>query len=289
MKYFTLHLLAFISIFQICTASIDEKGCCETNIEFSYSMGRYISINNDYFDIGLFTPLVSSIGQSLFLDIHGYRFNDSKWATSIGLAERYQLSELNIVGFNLYYDYRRGKSKNNFHQMGLGFEWLNDCWDIRINGYLPVSKKTQTASFCLFDQLGDGFFATRRNIEFAYSGFDTEIGHAFENYCDINLYAAVGPYYYQRADQRHFWGAHCRLELNWKSIFSLSIRLSNDNIYSTNVQGIFQVSFPIDFFNLNSCFWQSENNCPFSQSVWRNGIILTDHCCDWTWNWADKN
>ena len=106
MIYFFFYLSAFISISQICTASMDDKGFRETNIEFCYHTGRYISINDDYFDIGLFTPLFSSIDQSLFLDVHGYRFNDSKWATSVGLAERHQLSEIDTVVINLYYDYR---------------------------------------------------------------------------------------------------------------------------------------------------------------------------------------
>lgn len=278
--------LTTISINQVCA---DCSQCCreifqETEVEFSYNFGNYISIDENYFEIGLFAPLALSDSYTTFLDLNGYRFDDGKWASSTGLGIRKDLSERGALGINLYYEYRRGESKNDFHQIGFGGEWLNQCWDIRINGYLPVWRKTQTSQFCAFNHLRDGFFATRRRIEYAYSGFDAEIGGPLLDYCDFNLYGAIGPYYYAHSHQHHFWGGHGRLELDWKSILSLKIRISSDKVYSTNAQGIIQVSFPIDF-----CWENWKSHCLINQKARRNGVILTDHCCDWTWNWDDKN
>lgn len=278
--------LTIISIYQV-FADCSQK-CTEifqgTQIEFGYNTGSFISIDQDYSEMRLFTPLSLSNSYTPFLDIHGYRFNNDKWAASAGFGIRRNLSELSALGINTYYDYRRGKSNHNFHQIGFGFEWLNNCFDIRINGYFPFLQKMQTSDFCVFDQLGDGFFATRRRVEYSYSGFDAEIGMPIIKYCDFNLYAAAGPYYYIRSHQNHFWGGHGSLELDWKSILSLQIRMSYDNVYSTNVQGIIQISFPLNF-----CWKNWGCHHLINQQVRRNGIILIDHCCDWTWNWDDKN
>lgn len=289
MKNFILsYLLNMLLISQIwADDSPSYDALHATQIEFGYYTGKFISIDKDYGEAGLFAPLSLSNCYTPFLDIRGYRFNDGKWAASTGVGIRKNISEFSVVGINAYYDYRRGESKHNFHQIGLGFDWLNNCWDFRFNCYLPVCRKTQTSSFCVFDKLGDGFFATRRKIEYAYSGFDAEIGAPLWSYCDFNLYGALGPYYYLRSHQNHFLGGHGRLELDWKSMISFQVRMSYDKVYSTNVQGIIQISIPLDSFC--SCWENCECKQLMSQRVHRNGIILTDHCCNWTWNWDDKN
>lgn len=288
MRNFVLSgLLTMISSFQVCA---DCSQCCdtifqETQIELGYYTGDYISIDEDYCEASVFAPFSLSNCYTPFLDVRGYRFNHGKWAASAGVGIRKNLSEDSALGVNTYYDYRRGESDHNFHQIGLGFEWLNNCWDMRINGYLPVAKKRQQSSFCVFNHIGDDFFATRRKSEFVYSGFDAEVGMQFLNYCDFNVYGAAGPYYYVRSDQNHFWGGYGRLELDWKSILSAQVRVSHDKVFSTNVQGIFQITFPLDFFCSGWENWGC--NHLVNQQVWRNGIILTDHCCNWTWNWDD--
>ena len=290
-NFVALSLLTILSISQL-SADISQSSdsiCQESQIEFSYNIGKFISIEEDYFEADMIVPLFSSKCYTPFLDVRGYHFNDGKWAANLGFGIRKNLSECSVLGINTYYDYRRGKSKNNFHQIGLGFEWLNSCWDIRINGYLPISQKTQTFDRCVFDHLGDGFVATRRRIEYAYSGFDGEIGISLLSYCDFNLYSAIGPYYYRRSRQNHFWGGYGRLELDWKSIISFQVQMSYDKVYSTNVQGIIQISVPLDFFCSCSCWGDWGCHRLINQRVRRNGIIQTDHCCDWTWNWDDRN
>lgn len=289
-----LILISIVPLWGDCEQCCESCESCdwrfqEAQIELGYSVGKYISIDKNYSTIGLFVPLTSPDCYSTFLDVYGYRFNDGKWAASAGVGIRQDVSEFSTIGINAYYDYRRGEAKHNFNQIGIGIEWLNGCWDFRANGYLPISKKTQTSSFCNFDQLGDGFFATRRRIEYAYSGFDAEIGFPLLNYCDFNLYGAAGPYYYQRSHFNRFFGGYGRLELNWKSFLTFQVRMSHDKVYSTKVQGMIQISFPLDYFFSNSCRKEEECCQLIYPRVRRNGIILTDHCCDWTWNWDDRS
>ena len=259
----------------------------DAHLELGYSAGKFISIDKDYAEIGLFNPIDLSCCWVPFIDARGYHFNDGKWAASAGGGIRTSLSNCSVLGINTFYDYRRAHIERDFHQIGVGLEWLNNCWDFRINGYLPISKKTQTKT-CVFNELGDGFFAKRQKREFAYSGFTSEIGVPLINNCDFNFYAALGPYYFFRSHQNHFWGGYGRLELNWKSILSLQVRASYDRKHHTRVQGIIQFYIPFDFFCCSSC--DDCCNCRdlLLQPVRRNGIILTDNCCNWKWNWDDE-
>lgn len=258
-----------------------------TRFQLGYSVGKFISIDQDYAKTGLFIPLNISPHWTSFIDVNAYRFNDCRWASSDGLGIRRIISESSLIGVNAYYDYRRGEARHNFHRIGLGFEWLNTCFDVRINGYLPVGNKTQTSSFYSFNNIGGGFFATRRKIEYAYRGFDAEIGLPFWNQCDSSLYISGGPYYYFRHRIQHFWGGFGRLMLNWNSMISVELRASYDRVYSAHFQGCVQLSIPFDFFCPSTC---GKSRCDWflTQPTRRNGIIQTDHCCNWTWNWNDK-
>jgi hypothetical protein len=229
--------------------------------EIGYTSGKFISIEEDYAEVGLWVPC-----QDYFIDAKGFRFENDKWAGSLGLGCR-----KNEFGVNAYYDYR-----NRFHQLGAGLEWFGCSWHFRLNGYLPIGPKVRTLDKCLFDQWGDGFLAARRKVEFAYSGFDGEAEIPLMNYYDFSLFAAAGPYYFQKTHFKHMWGGFGRLELNWKERLIFQLRISCDTIHKTHVQGTVQVNLPLD-----SCFHRY-------LPVRRNSIILTDKCCNWFWNWDDN-
>jgi hypothetical protein len=103
---------------------------------------------------------------------------------------------------------------------------------MRVNALLTLlSKNTGVVFFYDFDNLGNGFFsppAVKLNMHIVV--FDAEIGLPLLSYCDFSLYGAAGPYYYTLSHQENFWGGHGRLELNWKSILSLQIQISYDNV-----------------------------------------------------------
>lgn len=259
----------------------------EPRFEVGYAIGDFISVHRNYAEVGLFLPVSFNTWQP-FIDVTGYRFDNGKWASSAGLGIRKICNECSAIGVNAYYDYRRSDHRRDFHQLGVGFEWLNKCWDIRVNTYFPVGDKNQTARFCKFD-IGDNFHATRRLNDYAYSGFDAEIGAPFLRYCGFDLYGAIGPYYYRNhhkhVKHRDFTGGFIRLELDWMTVFSIQLLASHDRVYRTNVQGIFAVAIPFDFFCFNSCNENCGCECGITQAVQRNGIIQLDHCCNWTWNW----
>lgn len=268
-----------------------------STFEVGYAFGRYISLDENYLELGLFTPLLQSDSSQFFIDAKGYRFDNGKWGSSAGVGFRTKLCDYGF-GANVYYDYLRSfHSKHNYNQWGIGLEFLGGCFDVRANGYFPFGKRKYSSCTCVFDfndfSYGDfsdsnsGFYAENTKKEFAYTGFDAEVGFQLFSFCDIDFYAAGGPYYYKRCDKKFdFWGGYGRFEVSWKDILSAQVIVTSDKVYNTNVQGIVRLSVPLNFF---SCSSQCTCDNLLAQPVRRNGVILTDTCCDWCWNWDDCN
>lgn len=271
-----MYLCFFCFIFQINAFELNDL-----RLGVSYQTGRFIRIDRDYLDFNVFLP-VEIKDLDVFIDLDGYRFNDGKWGASTGIGIRKELSDGCVLGLNTYYDYLRGRGRFSFHQVGVGFEMLSDCFDVRINGYLPVSEKVHSHQCLSFHYSGTDFHASRCKLEYAYGGLDAEIGKPLLTYYDFDLYGAVGPYYFYRRNFKHFCGGYARLEVDWKSILSVGVQASYDKFNAIRLQGIFAVSIPLDFCKIGAI---CEDSSLFLQNVRRNGVILTDHCWDWEWNW----
>lgn len=268
----------------LCSATLvgQEFTLKNTRLYAGYATGRFISIDQAYTKMGLFLPISCCNDAAAFVDGRAYCFNDGKWAASGGLGVRKDFCEWGVVGINAYYDYLRGCAKSNYNQVGVGLEWLHECWDARINGYLPVNTKTQLCKKCNFDQIGNGFSASKRNVEFVYKGLNAELGAPVINHEKGTLYAAAGPYYYHTTYHR-FWGGYGRVAMYMGSYISAEVRFSYDSVYKWNAQGYAQLSIPLNFFCSSNCCCSDL----LFQPVQRNDLILTDRCCRWKWNWED--
>lgn len=248
---------------------------------FAYTQGKYISLETGYATVGIFTPYAKRDWLT-FVDLRGYRFDDNRWGGSVGLGGRFMLPCYGAVGLNAYYDALEGKWGGNFHQVGGGLEWLNPCWDIRLNGYFPIGRHSHFHKKCFFSDLGGGFMASRGRLEYVYSGVDLEAGMHLFTRGAWDLYGALGPYYYSAHEhKRYFYGAFARLQFSYNDYFYAQIKMSHDRIYHTRVQGTVELKIPLEFFlclPACGCEW-------FTKPVYRNGVILTEQCCTWSWNW----
>lgn len=260
-----------------------EADLAEIQVDIGYAFGRYINIK-DYASIGAYTCIDLKEPYSSFLDVRGFRFNNGKWAYSTGMGLRYQFTDENMIGVNGYYDYRRGKTRGNFHQLGLGVEWEGCLLEARLNGYFPISNRVHQGN-CDRCDLGDGYVITHRKCEYANTGFDAEIGINVYTDCDFNIYSAAGPYYYSRSHNNCFWGGFSRLEIDWHDFLSIELIYSYDQRHCSNVQGIVKFTIPLDFFCNTGLFSMCDSCEDVSKSPHRNGIIVTDHCDRWSWNW----
>ncbi len=288
---FFLVKLRKISVFAIYALPIQVSCgewlyCKESRMDLEYNFGEFISIEDTYADVELFVPILYSEKEIISLNVGWYQFDNRKCAANIGLCARKCINEDNIVGINAYYDYLRENCHANFNRIGVGIEWFNIFSDMRINAYLPTWNNPYPCKRCVFDQIGQGFFAAKTISVSAYRGFDAELGKGLWKNHHFKLYGAAGTYYFNEKCLNSFWGGMARIELNWKSLFFLKVRASYDHVYHTNIQATVGISIPLDF---SFSKWH-EKNCSFNlrQPIQRIGIILTDRYCHWTWNWDDE-
>jgi hypothetical protein len=254
-----------------------------SHLEVSYSVGKFIGIDENYAELGVFAPLYLSNSYLAFLDCRGYRFNDSKWGESTGVGFRRALTNYHILGANLYYDNLEGDFHKSFNRLGVGLEWLGNCLDLRLNGYFPLGSETHSSKKISYENYMGDYHATCHEEQFSISrGFDAEIGGCFFNRNKFVAYGAVGTYYYFSKDDTNYFGGQARLEVFFNSIVSLQVKTSYDSVNHSHTQGRILLSIPLDFFcKKPRCFYRNK----ILQPIKRNSIIFTDKCCDYTWNW----
>jgi hypothetical protein len=256
-----------------------EWDLSKIELEAGYTSGRFISIKDDYAEIGLFAPVGIDHTWEPFVDATGYCFKDGKWAASAGLGLRGAATSYKAWGINAFYDYLRGENKKDFHRAGFGAEWLTECYDLRINAYIPFCCRTQHVDTRVYTE--SNFFVVVNRFQYAYTGFDAEIGRRLFVNSALSLYLAGGPYYYTKKHFDNFWGGFVWAEVNWRSLVSLQARASYDHAYSINAQAAILITLPLDLLSCFAC----ECSTPMSQRVRRTGIVLTGKdCCCWN-NW----
>lgn len=259
-----------------------NKILANSHLEGGYAFGKFIGIEKDYAQAGLFAPFALSPQWLAFTDLQGYRFQDHTWASSFGVGLRAWNDNQRIVGANFYYD-RTWKNKA-FHRLGLGFEWITPSWDFRLNGYVPLGSQKHRIGQRRFRYEGD-YNATVQLVEYPFSGgLDAQVGTLLAFWHDFNIYGAIGPYYYPKNHFRSVFGGFTRLEFNWKSFVSMQMRVSFDRVYHTHVQGLVKINIPFEILSN----WPSLDdlyNVFFTQPVRREGIIFSKRCCQYKWNW----
>lgn len=189
-----------------------------------------------------------------FVDCRGHIFDNGKLAANAGLGIR-ALKDCRVYGANVYYDYRNTKHQH-YNQIGFGFETLGNRWDFRANAYLPVGPKTSplyntnTTSVTVFDTfqgnslLTTETFTTEGKVQFAMSGINTEVAfHILQNE-NIDLSAAIGPYYYNYRSNQAF-GGQARIRAQVYDYLSLEIINSYDSRFHENIQGSIGFNIPL--------------------------------------------
>jgi trimeric autotransporter adhesin len=177
-----------------------------------------------------------------FLDVRYHFFNNGKPALNTGLGLRY-LTTSRVWGINGYYDYRK-TNHQHYNQISMGLESLGKIWDFRINGYLPVGKKTSGLFDTRFDEFKNHFLYIRQKKEFAMKGANAEVGAHVNRYKNAPLYFAMGPYYLE-GQGKVAWGGEARAAADLFGCLRLEASTSYDNVFKWIGQG--QVSLVIPF------------------------------------------
>ncbi len=229
---------------------------------------------------GLVFPIRSTNYIWPFLDLRFHRFDNNEIAANGGLGFRYNAFHNKIIfGLNTYFDYRSDHDHRfHFPQIGCGFEMLSRALDLRVNGYFPL-KKEKTIRHCVFDHYQGGFIMSRKKVEVALEGVDLEIGRSLRQTNLIDLYAAIGPYYYGGNACRHTIGGRFRLNLNIYDYFFIDGILSYDHLYKTKAQGQIRFNFPIGCTSEKTRMRKK-----LTQPIQRHEIIVLSKYCKWKKN-----
>jgi len=177
------------------------------------------------------------------LDLRGHVANDGKWATNAGIGLRY-LNDCatTVYGLNFYWDWREA-DHFNFHQLGAGIEFLWPCWDLRLNGYAPITstKKTYRKKFDRF-QGNRSYFEKKQ--ELALSGLDGAVGYWLYNCGIFGIHTALGGYYFRGDHGTNVGGGLLRAKVRITDIVSLKGEVSYDNEFKWNGQGELAIHIP---------------------------------------------
>jgi hypothetical protein len=180
-----------------------------------------------------------------FLDLRVHRFDNNKYAFNAGLGLRYfSPSNCMFWGANAYYDYRQTKHKN-YKQVGIGLEALGAHWDYRINGYIPVSERKSHGYNVKFDKFKAHRLYFTTKYEYDMAGVNAEVAYHWMPTSNIDLTAALGPYYFQGEYHKFAAGGQGRFKATFLNAISIEAIGSYDNLFKWNGQGQLCFSIPL--------------------------------------------
>jgi len=222
----------------------DEQSPRTQRVEAKHIEANGVGYNEGYSTLEGFFTIPSTLDGSWvpFLDIRGHISNNGKPAVNGGVGIRY-LTDSRVWGLNTYYDYRK---TNRFHynQVGFGFETLGEIWDFRVNAYVPVGKKDSHLFNTHFHEFKHHSITLSSKKEVAMKGANAEVGAHALRMKNWKLYAATGPYYFER-EAKVAWGGEARVALTIYDHVRLQLSGSYDSIFRGIVQG--EVAFTFSF------------------------------------------
>ncbi|MDF1823613.1 MAG: right-handed parallel beta-helix repeat-containing protein [Verrucomicrobiales bacterium] len=185
-----------------------------SNVQYKGGNSRHIG------QLGFTIPFAQNEDTLLFLDFRGRIDDQDTEEFNLGLAYRKLLPNEWIFGAYGFFDRNTTAYGNEFDQGTVGFEFLSEDWDFRVNGYLPDLKGQDAGlapGFGSISTIGNQFVIdTRRLEERAYYGGDYEIGKRVvvfgENENEVRVFG--GGYYFDNDAPGYAYiaGARVRIE-----------------------------------------------------------------------------
>ncbi|NGX39797.1 MAG: hypothetical protein KR126chlam1_01130 [Chlamydiae bacterium] len=272
-----------------CSSCVEEcDDCCcpeDVCIDSLYLTLRHIDPKGVGYEEGyttleaLYFPFVENHCFQPFLDVRGHVFNDAEFAANAGIGLRYLDDCCASWGANVYYDYRSDRDRKvHFHQIGAGLEYLTDCFDVRLNGYFPITRKD------CFKKLHGEYETDDLKVEcclesVSFIGGNLEVGVPFCFFPYVDFYIAGGPYYYDaRKTSKDTWGGQIRLDAFICTNFRVGLIVNHDSIFDTRVQGVVSFTLPLG----GKCVTDCGQSCALRR-VERNEIIVLNELFDWSW------
>ena len=265
----------------------------------SHIEAKGFGYDSGYTTLGLFASneRVSRKGDfEPFFDLRGHYFNNAKWALNIGGGVRYLHAEWEkVLGANIYYDFRHGKTE--YHQLGIGLEVLGLEYDLRMNTYLPIGNPARHNPWEEKHYTNPSLsYARFRMSETLLRGVDFEIETNLKKWyrdSEYDLFAAIGPYYYREDCEcnPNIYGGRARVGARFMEYVTLELIGSYDTRFEFIGQGrlVFSIPFGRSSFSTPSEASKTPNldylESLATQPVNRQEIIALDDCCEYELSW----
>ncbi len=126
-------------------------------------------------EVTLFAPVAQTNNGLAFIEARGKFYEQDQQELNFALGYRMMHSSGWNFGAWGAVDGRITEADNKFWQFAGGLEALSDRWDLRVNGYLPVSDPKSAPSLATFSVSGNGILMTGAQ-EVPLHGVDGEVG-----------------------------------------------------------------------------------------------------------------
>ena len=181
-----------------------------------------------------------------------------------GIGIRHIFDDSFILGANTFFDRRESNSGNWFSQAGVGFEYLSNPLDMRLNWYKPTTgaKEVGEPSY----GFGSTSLIEYDNKEEPMQGEDFEIGvPVLDKYTKTRLY--VGGYFYQSQSGQNMNGFRARTETSLTHWLSIDTTFNSNINNRTEIYGGLRVSIPFDLADIFSRKNRKESSASSSAST----------------------
>jgi Inverse autotransporter, beta-domain len=191
--------------------------------------GAYVTDDASRGNVALFAPLSQGPRDLLFIDARGRFFEEDAREANVALAYRQMLPNGWNLGAWIGGDVRRTGFDNTFWQLSGGFEALSENFDIRVNGYGPVTDPQAAGFNNGFTQVvlsGSSIYMIGGS-EVGLRGIDGEVGVLVPTDAlnvtgaDLELRVYGGGFYFDHETAvQEVAGPKGRLELRFNDIFA---------------------------------------------------------------------
>ncbi|MEL6606162.1 MAG: right-handed parallel beta-helix repeat-containing protein, partial [Cyanobacteria bacterium J06614_10] len=254
-----------------------EHACDDDRLDIPTRFGASYNTSSAGFDdiigVNTFIPLSQDECEDVTFFEGRAMLSDGEPSFSLNVGHRDYDAEDNIINGGYLGVDSRATDSNTFYQLAAGYERIQDNWELRLNGYLPLGDQTNTLQSVVDDsavQTASGFEANqlvlsavgeRQRIlqqENALGGFDVEVGGQLDEWYGGELRGYAGAYLLSGEDSG--LGVQARILADFESSFNAGLSVQHDGIFGTSVGFSIGASLPgIRFHDEGERTFQEEN------------------------------
>lgn len=249
-----LVIIALPCFFWLAPAFADEP--LQARVETNIRAGNERSI----FMTEFWVPFAQSADAVFYVDLRMMGDNQDNREGNLGLGYRQTVGFKGfkgVAGAHGWIDRRITARGSAFHQLTSGVEWLGERFDVRLNGYLPLSDKREITIANANPQgpelVGTGIVVDTNGtvLEEPQGGLDLELGLELGQYSEFirentdrfQIYA--GGYYFDGPSTENVSGWRTRFTADVTKNIQFGARFQRDDVRGS--QGFLEATFRFPF------------------------------------------